>query len=125
MLTLKLYPTEFLALMAYLRETANFHRPIMSSHQTLAGSVLIHYLDRLKSNQMLTWQVRRKDKEYRFNLPLPVAKAIHQEMQHSTLTGWELLVLGKIDQALINLDNRFNKPSLLDAHPLTVQPFLS
>lgn len=113
MLSLKVNPNEFRAMIGYLREAQAIHEGVPLVHQTIAGLVLIQYLERWRSHQVLSWAQRRAEKEYRLNLPLPVARALHTEMQHSYLVGWQQLFLNKLDAAIINHRNPHADPHVI------------
>ncbi|RYC69773.1 hypothetical protein [Spirosoma sordidisoli] len=105
MISLKLTPNEFKALILFVRGVVDIQSrlPIMDQH--LSGLVLEQYLGKWRPHQLLAWGQRTAGKEFKLNLPLPVAKALWQEMQYSMLMGWQQLLLGKLDQALINYRN--------------------
>lgn len=102
MLTLKLYPTEFRVLIQYLRFNTNGQDQVPLVHQTVGMLLMINYLRTWTTVKLLIWSQRRTDKEYKLSIPLPVALALYRDMQSAMLAVHQLLLLAKIDQAIIS-----------------------
>ncbi|WP_080239041.1 hypothetical protein [Spirosoma rigui] len=115
MLTLSVNAKEFQGMIGYIRSIREIHAGVPLAYQTVSGLVLIQYLERWRPHQVFAWSQRRPDKDYRLNLPLPVAKALHLEMQHSFLIGWQQMFLNKLDIAVINHRNAYADVQVIGA----------
>jgi hypothetical protein len=102
MIKLKLTPGELGSLLRFLSVLLTDQRTLPLPHQTTNMLVLIDYLDSWKTPRLLSWRSRRKDREFGVSLKLPVAKALHEEMQFNVLRDNQQGVLDKIDHAIIN-----------------------
>ena len=102
MIPLKLTRIEFQSMIQYLRFNTEGQRQVPFGHQSTNMLVLMDYLESWKILRLLSWSQRRPDKEFKLSIKLPVARALHQEMQHAMLTGHQQLLLDKLDQAIIN-----------------------
>jgi len=113
MLTLGLYPQDFRVMIGYLRFNLADQDKVPLRLQTLPMLVLLQYLNTFKPHKLIIWQHRRADKTYKVSMPLAVAKALHEDMQHALLTSHQQIVLAKLDQAIINYTDPFAQFSLL------------
>ncbi|RIV20556.1 hypothetical protein DYU11_21155 [Fibrisoma montanum] len=64
--------------------------------------VLRPYLESWNTQRLLVWRTRNPLKAYNLRIPLPVAKALYQEMLATNLTGYEQDLLARLDQAMVN-----------------------
>lgn len=101
-LTLRITPGDFRALLDFLRLAADLHTTVPLLRRPLVVAVLHTYLLSLTPARLYAWQVRDRRKAYTLKLPLPVALALHTEMQHALLTGSQQGLLGTLDQAMTN-----------------------
>lgn len=102
MLVLSLYPAEFITLIAFLSRINREQLNVPVTSQPLAITVLLAYQEKLSMGRIFAWQQRNTKRAYRFQLPVPVAKAFHQEMQATLLTPLQQALLHQFDLALIN-----------------------
>lgn len=105
MLTLTLFPAEFRVLIQYLRFNTADQDQVPLVHQSVTMLLMMAYLKTISINRLITWNARRNDKQYKFSLPLPVALAIYRDMQQAMLNSHQIMLLAKIDQAIINYRN--------------------
>ena len=102
MLTLKLYPSELTSLFVFLSRVSREQFQVPVTLQPLAITVLLTYQTKLPISRVYAWQHRSTKRTYSFQLPMPVAKALHQEMQVTPLTPHQQSLLDQIDLALKN-----------------------
>ncbi|WP_288425898.1 hypothetical protein [uncultured Spirosoma sp.] len=102
MLTLKLYPAELSTLYGFLSRVSRDQFRVPVTQQPLAVTVLLTYQAKLSISRVYAWRQRNTKRAYSFQLPVPVAKAFHQEMKISSLTALQQSLLDQIDLALTN-----------------------
>ncbi|GAB3699721.1 hypothetical protein GCM10027592_26060 [Spirosoma flavus] len=101
-LKLKVYPSEFFGMIRFLQSfSSSWKLPL--PQQSLAGVVLNHYVLSLKIDKIVAWKHKVPTKTHTLNLPLPVAKALYQELQATYIDEWQVMFLTKLDQAVMNL----------------------
>ncbi|GAB3558276.1 hypothetical protein [Spirosoma fluminis] len=102
MLRLKLYPNEFKGMISFLWQITQGQQNLDLVFQNVAMLVLLDYRASWKHHRLSAWLDRRADKLYLLNLPLSVAKALHQAMPESRLEPDQQLFLNKLDQAVVS-----------------------
>lgn len=102
MLSLKLYPAEFLELLNYLYQHTKGQDRVPLPYQSVGKLVLGQYLAKWTPSRILAWKQRRANKAFAFRLPETVALALYQDMLGGELTPMQQMLLSKLDQAMVN-----------------------
>ncbi|MEZ0484326.1 hypothetical protein [Fibrella aquatica] len=112
-LALRITPGEFRELVMFIRFNTHGHTSVPLHRRPLGLAVLHMYLTGLTPARLYTWQVRDRRKQYALKMPVTVALALHKEMQNAMLTGAQQLLLGTLDQAMVNYQNPYGQPQVI------------
>jgi hypothetical protein len=111
-LKLLIYPSEFSGMISYLRSFQE-NEPIPLAQLSVTLLVLMQYLESWREDRLLAWLYKNEKKAHALNLPLPVARALHEDMQHYHLTPWQRFFLDKLDQAITNYRSPYAQQHVL------------
>lgn len=102
MLTLSLYPSEVGLMYTFIRASISGQDRLPLCQQTVTDLLLKEYLRSWTYKRMVSWHNRKPTRAYRCSLPLPVAAALYGQLQNFELTQPQQLLLGKLNQAMVN-----------------------
>ena len=102
MLTLKLFPAEFRSLIGYLRYHTVGQDQVPLVQQQVSLRIMADYVRRISLVRIEAWKNRPNLKDYSLRIPVTIGLAIYQHMQTAELGEHQLVLLAKLDQAIIN-----------------------
>lgn len=102
MLTLSLYPAEFAAMLAFLSRISHEQIDVPLPLQPVTVCLLMSFQEKLKLGATLAWGARDMKRKYKYRIPVPVARALHQELRNYPINPHQQLLLQEIDQAITN-----------------------
>lgn len=113
MLTIRLYPAEFWALIYFLRGCTHNQTAVPLSQQSVGMLLLLEYHRFWRPERLDRWACKRLDRQHNLKVSLPVIKVLHQELQQVPLSPPYLALLAKIDLAIVNYQSPYAKPHAL------------
>ncbi|UHG93350.1 hypothetical protein [Spirosoma oryzicola] len=113
MISLKLTRLEFQVMVQFLRWHTEYQNQVPLVHQSTNMIILMDYLATWNTLRLLNWSCRQPDKEYRLGLKRVIALALHQEMLRVKLTVHQQILLGKLDQAIVDYRDPFAEPHVI------------
>ncbi|MCX6216375.1 hypothetical protein [Spirosoma sp.] len=69
---------------------------------------MAQYLAKLTNHKLTGWLIRPR-KPYALSIPLPLARALHQDMQEAYLGEWQQVFLNTLDRAITNYRDPFTQ----------------
>ncbi len=102
MLTVPLFPLEFVAMLGFMSRTNASQLDVPIRQQPVPVAVLMEFQCRLSLARIFAWQKRSGARRYMFNMPVHVGLALYNELQKAMLTADQQSLLAQLDQALTN-----------------------
>lgn len=102
MLTLRLLPIEFGAMIRYLRQSCAGQQSVPLKRQSVQKLVMLQYLRTWTDQRLDSWNYRFANRAYIVNVPLAVAKAMYEELRQLKLSPEQQLFLNKLDWSIVN-----------------------
>lgn len=102
MLTLPLYPAHFVGMVAFLSRISQQQLEVPLDRQPLSICVLLEFQAKLKLDKIFAWGQRDPRRAYKYRMSPVVARALHEELQHYTITPYQRELLAHIDKAIVD-----------------------
>lgn len=118
MLTVPLFPLEFAAMLGFLSRTNVRQLNVPVRQQPVRIAVLMDFQCRLSLARIFSWQKRSGARRYMFNMPLPVALALYNELQEANLSPDQQSLLAQLDEALVNYQMPMDRKLILTTNLL-------
>lgn len=100
MLRLRIYPAEFVTLLAFIGSISRTYGHLLVLQQSVPVVVLLEYGRSLTLKRIFTWQRRPRDKQFLLELPLPVACSLYQLLRFLPLTTSQQALLAHLEGAI-------------------------
>lgn len=101
MLRFKITPNEFAAMLFFMRQATEEYRQKPLQSKPVNVLVMMQYMAKWNNQRIAMWLIRPR-KPYTLSIPLPLARALHQDMQNDPLGEWQQIFLNTLDQAITN-----------------------
>ncbi|GAB3990464.1 hypothetical protein GCM10028807_17690 [Spirosoma daeguense] len=101
-ITIKLYREEFVSLYLFAEDPGQLSKWVMLNERSLEEILLVEWRTRITQQQILTWRLRERNKEFALSLPLTVAIAFWLRFGQVPLTIELQTIYSKLTTALLD-----------------------